>query len=301
MGGKVNYTIVGLFVVGLTTLLIVSALWLGNFFSNQKIYHQYVTYLDESVAGLSINSPVKFNGVEVGFVKDINIDMKEPNWVKLTLNVDQDTPVTKDTYATLKLQGLTGVGYMELDPQGNNNQLLLPSPSDPMPVLRSKESFFGILQNKIGSLLTNITHVSDKLNDVLDDENRKNLKESLIKLNQTLKSADQAAYNTAIASKQFPETINSIKQTAEAFRSTSQHVDQTMHSGRLALDNFSTQVIPPAVDVLDRIRAVMSNWGLLSAELKQNPAVLIRGKTSSTIGPGEKEPVSHANTHYAKK
>jgi phospholipid/cholesterol/gamma-HCH transport system substrate-binding protein len=301
VGGKVNYTIVGLFVVGLTTLLIVSALWLGNFFSNQKVYHKYVTYLDESVSGLSINSPVKFNGVEVGTIEDITIDMKAPNWVKLTLKVDQDTPVTQDTYAILERQGLTGVGYMELDPRGKNNQLLLPSASDPIPIIQSRTSFFQTLESKTGTLLKNLTNVSNKLNAVLDNENRRNLKESLIKLNQTLTSANTLAYNTAIASKQFPETIHHIKQTADAIHTASEQVDNTMRSGRLALNNISTQIIPPAVDVLDRVRNVMANWGALSAELKQNPAILIRGKTTSTLGPGEKEPVSHADGHYAKK
>ena len=58
------------FLVGLFTLLglsiiIVTIIWLGanEFFKQQKFY---VTYFDTSVEGLTIGSPVKYQGVPVG-------------------------------------------------------------------------------------------------------------------------------------------------------------------------------------------------------------------------------------------
>lgn len=296
MGGKVNYTVVGLFVVLLTALLIAFALWLGDSFSKEAVYNRYITYLNESVTGLNVNSPVKFNGVAVGFVEQVAIDKADPKRVELLLSLEQGTPVTKDTYALIKTQGLTGIGYIELNPQGNNNELLLPSSTDPIPVIPSKLSFLGLLEDKISELTQNLETLSENLNAVLDTQNKQNLKDSLAALNQTLQSAQQISHNTAIASEQFPQVVDSIQHSADAFRTmsisvnkTSQQINKTMQSGQLAIDAFSTQVVPSAVDVLARIQSVMSNWGLLSAQLRQNPAILIRGSTPAPPGPGEKE------------
>lgn len=294
MGGKVNYIIVGLFVVLLSALLIIAALWLSDRLSRRAVYLSYSTYLSESVSGLNFNSPVKFNGVTAGFVRHIELDTKNPQHIKVTLAIKQGTPITKSTTALLASQGLTGIAYIELDPHGNDNTLLLPTSDDPAPVIPSKTSFINEMEKKVSLLADNLDHISTSVRAVLDQENQQNLKQGLIQLNKTLHYIHEIAHNTEIASRQFPQTLSSIQRSADAFSTmtvnidkTSTQVAKTMQDGELAIETLSTQVMPVAVDLLERMQTLMTNLGLFSAELRQNPTILLRGRKPSKLGPGE--------------
>ena len=109
-----NYALVGAFVLLLGAVLIAGALWLASGGAFQKKYDLYLAIEEESVAGLNLNAPVKFNGVNVGKVREIRIDADNPERVKLLFAIERGTPIKDDTVAILKTQGLTGIAYVEL-------------------------------------------------------------------------------------------------------------------------------------------------------------------------------------------
>ena len=80
---KVSYSIVGAFVITLGALLVAGVLWLSSGGAWQKKYDLYRAIEDESVAGLNLNAPVKYNGVDVGKVRAIELDHANPNRVDL--------------------------------------------------------------------------------------------------------------------------------------------------------------------------------------------------------------------------
>ena len=109
-----NYSVVGAFVLILGALLIAGVLWLASGGALQKSYNQYLAIADESVAGLNLNAPVKYNGVDVGKVRKIWLDPVNPQRVILLFAIERGTPIKEDTIAVLKTQGLTGIAYVEL-------------------------------------------------------------------------------------------------------------------------------------------------------------------------------------------
>ena len=78
-----NYPLVGLFVLVLGSALIAGMLWLASGGALQKTYDLYLAIEDESVAGLTLTSPVKYSGVDVGKVRDIRLDPGNPQRVNL--------------------------------------------------------------------------------------------------------------------------------------------------------------------------------------------------------------------------
>ena len=50
-----------------------------------KHYRMYAVYINESVSGLSVDAAVKYNGVDVGTVKSIQIDAENPQLVFILL------------------------------------------------------------------------------------------------------------------------------------------------------------------------------------------------------------------------
>ncbi|MDP2707564.1 MAG: MlaD family protein, partial [Burkholderiales bacterium] len=106
-----NYALVGAFVLVLGAVLIAGVLWLASGGAYHKKYDLYLAIMDESVAGLNLNAPVKYNGVDVGKVRQIQLDTVNPERVNLLFAIERGTPIKEDTVAVLKIQGLTGIAY----------------------------------------------------------------------------------------------------------------------------------------------------------------------------------------------
>ena len=102
MESKVNYAVVGIFVVVLGTAFVATVLWLASGGGFQKSYDYYLALVDESVSGLNVNAPVKYRGVDVGKVRAIELDPEKPEQVRLTFAIEEGTPIKEDTEAVLK-------------------------------------------------------------------------------------------------------------------------------------------------------------------------------------------------------
>lgn len=75
---------------------------------------RYFILFKESVSGLELGSPVKLRGVHVGQVTRIRLNPDNVEQVKVTVLLEEDTPVKEDTAAILQMQGITGMKYVEL-------------------------------------------------------------------------------------------------------------------------------------------------------------------------------------------
>ncbi len=272
METKINYAVVGAFVIILIAALMLGIIWLSAGFSTEK-YSFYVVHMEEAVTGLSLDSPVKYNGVDVGTIGKIRLNPRNPNQVDLLLKIKDGTPITEGTRAMLNTQGLTGIAYLNLRGDAVNTKPLLAKPGHRFPVIPTAPSLMMRLDTTLSALSNNIQSVSDRVNQLLDPDNQRAFKEILLNLNQfaiTLSANDKQLnmilQNTAKASQQFPELLASSKNLMQTFN------EQTLPAANQAVNNFNSAA---------------NNLLQTSAALKQNPAILIRGQTTGTLGPGE--------------
>lgn len=307
MESKTNYTLVGLMVLILSSSLIGMALWLSVGFG-QKKYDNYAVYLREAVTGLNKEAAVKFNGVPVGFVSAIMLNEDDPQEVRLVLKIEQGTPITISTTATLISQGITGTSYLGLSASSPSLTLLKKSENDPYPIIPSKPSLFNQLDTVFKGVAENVKNLSENVRRIFDKENAKSLKTTLSNLEQitsilaknsqhinaSLKHADTSLSNFAKASQDFPSIVNDLKQGISRFNamtlsmsSTSLEVTQTMASGKNAINKFSQQTLPSTTILMKRLDSIAANLEKVSAQMRQNPAVIIRGTAAPTLGPGE--------------
>jgi phospholipid/cholesterol/gamma-HCH transport system ATP-binding protein len=85
-------TLVGAFVLLLGAALVAGVLWLAAGVDGGKPTAPYQSIFTESVAGLNLDAPVKYLGVDVGKVKRIAIDPDNPRQVLLGLQIEQGSP-----------------------------------------------------------------------------------------------------------------------------------------------------------------------------------------------------------------
>ncbi len=72
---RIDPRVIGSFVVGAIILTVAGLLFFGpgGFLTETK---EYVIYFDSSVKGLNVGSPVRFRGVKIGQIKDINVSVR---------------------------------------------------------------------------------------------------------------------------------------------------------------------------------------------------------------------------------
>jgi paraquat-inducible protein B len=93
MSKKTNPTLIGAFVLGAIAIAVAAVVFFGSmkFFTQRK---KYITFFEQSVAGLQVGSSVKFKGVAVGQVTKIFIRFRDTNQeaplVGIIFEIDSD-------------------------------------------------------------------------------------------------------------------------------------------------------------------------------------------------------------------
>lgn len=113
MAAKQSKFMIGIFVTAGLILTVVTIVWLGAsaYFQKGTVF---VSYFDESVQGLSVDSNVKYRGVNVGTVRAIRV-APDNNLVEVVMKILMEGNNEKNITAKLRSAGLTGIVYIELD------------------------------------------------------------------------------------------------------------------------------------------------------------------------------------------
>lgn len=305
---KVSYSIVGAFVITLGALLVAGVLWLSSGGAWQKKYDLYRAIEDESVAGLNLNAPVKYNGVDVGKVRAIELDHANPNRVDLLFAIERGTPIREDTIAVLKTQGLTGIAYVELSGEAADSPPLRTMAGNDYPVIRTKPSLSARLENILTSVLTKLDGTSNAINAILGTENQAAFKGALADvaivartlaarrdtIDAGITQAGRTLDHTARATAQLEAVVTRIGRSADAVEKMGNEVARTSLSAGKAVDavgadvkRFSTETLPELERLLGELGALSTSLRRLSEQTTRDPRGLIFGRTPVPDGPGE--------------
>lgn len=322
MEARVNYAAVGVFVLVLGAALIGAVLWLSGGGAYRNTYDTYYAYMDESVSGLSLDAPVRYRGVEVGRVRRIALAPEDIERVQLTMDIARGTPVKVDTVAVLRMQGLTGIGYVELAGGSSNSPPLVALAGEEYPVIRSGPSLMVRLDSAVTALLDNVNRSSASFNALMDEDNRGALKQALADfqvvtrtlaarstaIDSGLANAARAMENTARLAAELSQLVARVQRSADGFDrmagevaragasagGTLESARAALDSARTALDNaraeardFAAETLPEARQLVTELREMAASLRRLSEEVERNPSVLVYGKPAAKRGPGE--------------
>lgn len=306
-----NLTLVGGFVLLLSAALIGGVLWLAAGGAFQKHYALYLAVMEESVAGLNLNAPVKYNGVDVGKVRAIELDPDKPERVNLLFAIERGTPIREDTLAVLKTQGLTGIAYVELSGGARNAALLRVVDGARYPVIRTKPSLSARLENVLTTVLAKLDSTSTTINAVLSPENQAAFKSALADiaslahtlaarrdtLDAGIVSAARTFDNSVRVSAQLGPVIDRIGRSADAVEkmgtqtaAASSQAAETVASVGADLKRFSAEALPEIERLLGDLSVLAVSLRRLTEQTERNPAGLLFGRKTVPDGPGEGPP-----------
>ena len=163
-----RYFLVGLFIIGFALAAAGFSVWLVKTGHRDDVI--YRVNFSESVSGLALGDPVKFHGVDVGTVKAMAIDPEDPLRVRVDIRLRKDAPVKTDTKATLKLKGITGVVFVELNGGSiGAKSLVAATPEGSIPEIPSEKSDLTTFIEQLPKVLGKLSGLESQAKKVMTD------------------------------------------------------------------------------------------------------------------------------------
>jgi phospholipid/cholesterol/gamma-HCH transport system substrate-binding protein len=297
-----NYVAVGAFVLVLAALAVGFVYWYSRA-SGGGDFDNYEIYFTGSVSGLTRGGPVRYLGVDVGRVRSLTIDRKRPGQVKTVVEIDHDAPISPATRASLALQGVTGLLFINLKEAERENAGTATAglvKGDEYPVIPSVASDFDVFLASLPELMGRANELIDRVQRVFSDQNLKTVDTTLDNLRATTDTLPKTArdvsklveemhatvlevHNAATNANQLlgnsrPEIDEMLKRfnvAADNLAKSSERVDRFVASGELQLGHFSEHGLFELEQLVRESRAAAREFRDLSRSLKQNPSQLI--------------------------
>jgi phospholipid/cholesterol/gamma-HCH transport system substrate-binding protein len=208
-----NYVAVGAFVLLVIAMAVSFVFWYTDQ-QDKRSYQRYEIYFPGSVSGLTAGSPVRYLGVDVGKVVRIMLDPQQRKTVQVIADIDSTAPIDDGTRASLSLQGVTGLLFVDLeqDPKAEPTGTL--EQGQRYPMIRSRRSDFDVLLSNLPALTTHLVELADHFNEVFSDANVHSLKATLD--------------NARVASERLPDTVREVQLLVADVRRATQEVQATV-------------------------------------------------------------------------
>jgi phospholipid/cholesterol/gamma-HCH transport system substrate-binding protein len=317
MYSKVNYTIVGIFVVLFSIGMFWFAFWLAKY-GLQEDYKLYKIEMKDSIAGLAKDSSVKLHGVDIGRVSEIRINPKDIEKIDILVQIKEDVPIKEDMVASTQMLGVTGLLSIEIHGGTNEAKTLVPT-DEYIPVIKSKPSLLSKLTNSLGGLSEKLTNLLTRSESLLSDKNLENVSNILenvekisakgeeveLKAIDSMKEVDTTLQEFRVSmdniNKKFTQatedfkqmqidfaeikgvtipTVDKLFQTTTDFRRVTLKFEKSLDRGDY---NLKKMLEPMLIDI-----QILSNQiNSMTRELSQNPSELLFKSRKSRRGPGE--------------
>jgi phospholipid/cholesterol/gamma-HCH transport system substrate-binding protein len=300
-----NYVAVGAFMLLLVAMAIGFVLWYSKA-ANTRNYSPYEIYFEGSVSGLDQGSSVRYLGVDVGRVRRMSIDRNKPSRVVVIAEIDDNAPISAATRASLTMQGITGLLFVNLKQVQGADASAPPPQGEHYPMIESMSSDFDALLTSLPELVGRASGLIDNIDKIFSEKNvtavgqtLENLRASSQNLPKTAaKIADLiddlkttlAEVNGAAAGirgiaedsrPQLKQALNDLKIAADNLSKTSEQVNKFVGSAEIQAEHLSEHGLFELERLLRDTRAAANEFRDLSRSLKQQPSQMLYEKPVS--------------------
>jgi len=303
MYSRVNYTIVGIFVLIFGAGLVWFFFWLAKYGIQQE-YDTYKLHMKESISGLSKDSVVKLRGVDIGRVSEIRIDPKNIERVEVVLQIKDGIPIKEDMVAHTKMLGITGLLAIEID--GGTNAAKTINPDDgTVPLIPTAPSWFNKTTVGLGELSANMTKLLERAELLLNDENIENISKTLAHVEQITSRGEELEDKVLESLNEFEKSMkqynNSLSQISSDFTSITASgtpaIDKIYEASKTfnrltlkmekSLDRGDYDMRTILGPLMVEINMLSEEVNDIAKEFKQSPSDIFFKSRKSRRGPGE--------------
>ena len=303
METRATYVLIGAFTLVASIALLLFGLWAAQY-SSERSWQNYMIVFDEAVTGLSVGSPVQFNGIAVGSIQRLSLDPQDPRRVIAVIRAEASAPVKTDTRARMAITSLTGPAIIQLTGGTPGAPLLTSVDQRETPVILTAPS---ALQN----ITDTANRIVERLDQVLSDDNVAHIAatlENLDRISGTLASKDQGMEALLLSArdaarsldatlqttngtmqrldKDLPGLIAKLDSTLARLDSAAGNADAILGENRAAINSFANDGLAQLGPTLTELRGLIGDLRQISDRLEGNPSRFLLGRDA----PKEYEP-----------
>jgi len=311
METRSNHVLVGTVVLILLAMLALFTIWIAQLGGTTA--KEYDIFFKQAVDGLARGSQVTYSGVPSGQVKDIALWPQDPQYVRVRISVNEETPVLLGTTATVQ-GSFTGTSTVSLD-GGRKGAAPIACPEENpevrcpygVPVIPQRQGGIGAILNSAPQLLERFSTLTERLTGLLTDRNQASIAgilENTNRLSDALadrgpeiaatlaqtRIAIQQAGDAAQAIGQLSTTTNGLLQDDvkpamqnlnRAIASAQQSADAlngAIGDARPGLQAFSKQTIPEVGQLVRDLRVMTTALASVAERVDQGGAGALVGQ-----------------------
>ncbi|ARU03379.1 hypothetical protein CCO03_00595 [Comamonas serinivorans] len=298
----------GAFVVGVAVLLVAMVMWLMRDTSDRVPVDLFTS---EAVSGLQPQAAVRYRGVDVGVVSNISLDPEVKGNVLVRVMLDRKAPLSKDSFATLGYQGVTGLAFIQLDDRGLSDEPP-PQGKDEVPRIPLRGGLLSRLADQSGQMLDQLSDTMKRINDVLGDQNQANLTRALGEIGDAAQSVSALAADTNRllaaqldpAKTHVPQLVDEARAAIADMRIAAGNVKQAAGDFSTAVNRFDAQggaldrvsegantftasTLPRVHRAVESAERTIRQLDRTASTLNENPQAILYGGGQIPPGPGE--------------
>ena len=299
METRANFVLIGAFTLLSALGLLGFGLWAAKF-SSERNWQLYQVVFTEAVTGLSVGSPVQYNGIAVGSITDLELDPNDPRKVIAQLRLNASTPVKTDTQAKLAISSLTGPPIIQLTGGSPQAPRLVDSSRQAVPQITTAPS---ALQN----ISATANRIVERMDQILSDANVASISTTLQHLETisgNLASRDEGTQALLISARdaarklettldttnaavgrldrelvqQLPPLLDKLDTTLTKLDSAAGNADGILGENRAAINSFANEGLGQLGPTLTELRGLIGDLRQVTERLENNPAGYLMGR-----------------------
>ncbi|ANC86241.1 MULTISPECIES: MlaD family protein [Sphingomonas] len=311
METRSNHVIVGAVVLILLAVLAIFTVWIARLGGAKT--HEYDIFFKQSVDGLATGSTVTYSGVPTGQVKKIALWKPDPQFVRVRVSLNEDTPILQGTTATIQ-GSFTGTSTVALDgARKGAPPIVCPERPDPtqcpygVPVIPTKQGGIGAILNSAPQLLERLSTLTERLTGLLTDRNQASIAGILDNTNRltdaladrgpeiaatlaqtriAIQQAGDAAQSigkladttNGVLAEDVKPTLANLNQTIAAAKQSAETLNSAIQDARPGLQTFSKQTIPEANRLVRDLRVTATALSSIADKVDQGGAGSLIGQ-----------------------
>ena len=301
METRANYVIVGAFVLLMAAGFVIFLTWAAKVGPDRE-YDYYTINFNSAITGLSGSGAVRYNGIHVGSVYEIELSPDDPGKVRVDIRVFKGTPITTHSIASLDSLGLTGGVFIQIselsrgDVSASRGPLHIVGDND-YPVIPSQVTGLSGLMLSAPELLAQGIELLSRGNRLLSDENiqvvhniladveiltkgvsskTEDLKLAIDSLRSAMERIDRIAGSIEeLTDTELAQLMTDFAAVAENVRTLTESLDGLVNENRKAITTFTSTALPEVSQLATDARRLVGALSRIAEKLNENPADFI--------------------------
>ena len=258
METRANYVWVGAVTLAVLAALALFIVWIARWGEGDQ--KEYDIFFKESVSGLANGSQVSFAGVPVGQVSQIVLWEKDPEFVRVRIAVKEEVPILVGTTATIQ-GSFTGVSTILLDGARSGAPPIsceTTACTEGVPIIPPKDGGLNALLSNAPLLLERLATLTERLTQLLDDQNQGEIAGILANTNQMTAALADAAPQFERTMAELQITLREASEALDEFETVTASTDRLLNQEGAALADQLRTTLKQAGNASEELQGVLS-------------------------------------------